>query len=317
VIPSSKKNMSFLHYIQSYQKFIFSRIRYLRLFSSTYKNYIKVMYNVFKKKYPITGILKTGISKKYSNFSEIYFEILNLEYNNLENSITVKFKNPSKKITLYEVDSSGDIPGIFIEKDYEFLPVKGKTVVDIGANIADSSIYFCLEDAKKVIALEPYYPNYVIANKNLEKTGFSDKVEILLSGCAGKKGEIELNEQNSKNIPLLTLEELVSTYHIESALLKIDCEGCEYDTILETPSDILRKFSHIQIEYHYGYKNLQKKLEDSGFDVKISPPRFFKSFNITGATVSIHKKNKSTYILSKKPKIPKMFLGWVYATRID
>ena len=45
--------------------------------------------------------------------------------------------------------------------------LEGRTVIDIGANIADSSIYFAFEDAAHVIALEPYPTNYRIAKKNI------------------------------------------------------------------------------------------------------------------------------------------------------
>lgn len=52
----------------------------------------------------------------------------------------------------------------------------------------------------------------------------------------------------------------------------MDCEGCECDAILSIADDILRRFSYIQIEYHYGYKNLKEKLEKSGFTVSITRP---------------------------------------------
>ena len=35
----------------------------------------------------------------------------------------------------------------------------------------------------------------------------------------------------------------------------------------------LRKFGQIQIEYHYGYLNLKKKLEGAGFKVTNTLPR--------------------------------------------
>ena len=43
----------------------------------------------------------------------------------------------------------------------------------------------------------------------------------------------------------------------------MDCEGCEYDDIiLHAPSEVLNRLNHIQIEYHYGYRNLKDKLEN-------------------------------------------------------
>jgi len=61
---------------------------------------------------------------------------------------------------------------------------------------------------------------------------------------------------------------------MEPAVLKIDCEGCEYEVILNSSKTTLRKFSHILVEYHYGYKNIKKKLEKCGFQVSVTEPRY-------------------------------------------
>ena len=56
-----------------------------------------------------------------------------------------------------------------------------------------------------------------------------------------------------------------SAYDVPNgSILKIDCEGCEYDSILHTPDIALQRFSHIQIEYHLGYRDLKEKLEKYG-----------------------------------------------------
>ena len=79
-------------------------------------------------------------------------------------------------------------------------------------------------------------------------------------------------------------------------MLKIDCEGCEYNSILNTPNEVLRNFEQIMIEYHYGYLNLKKKLEEAGFKVKASFPRYF--FN-------------------DRVQNPHMLSGYLYAQRLD
>jgi len=45
---------------------------------------------------------------------------------------------------------------IFEEGMYEMVDVKGKVVVDVGAHIGDSTIYFALKGAKRVFAIEPH-----------------------------------------------------------------------------------------------------------------------------------------------------------------
>ena len=43
---------------------------------------------------------------------------------------------------------------------------------------------------------------------------------------------------------------------------------------------ILKKFSTIIIEYHYGYQNLIEKLENCGFHVKKTPPMYYSHYYI-------------------------------------
>jgi hypothetical protein len=58
----------------------------------------------------------------------------------------------------------------FVEKQYNWLDVKGKTVVDVGANIGDTAVYFSkIKHAKQVIAFEPYPYTYKMARENKNK----------------------------------------------------------------------------------------------------------------------------------------------------
>jgi hypothetical protein len=45
---------------------------------------------------------------------------------------------------------------VFVDEEWGFLSVNGRTVIDVGAFVGDSSIYFALRGAKKVIAVEPH-----------------------------------------------------------------------------------------------------------------------------------------------------------------
>jgi FkbM family methyltransferase len=65
--------------------------------------------------------------------------------------------------------------GVFYNKDYEFLNCRGKEIIDIGANISDSSIYFALTGANCVIAIEPFKENFEIAKLNVESNGLEKK----------------------------------------------------------------------------------------------------------------------------------------------
>ena len=66
-------------------------------------------------------------------------------------------------------------------------------IIDIGANIGDSSIYFALNNAKKVIALEPYPYSYNYALKNININNLNDKITLLNAGY-GEDSEIKIDE---------------------------------------------------------------------------------------------------------------------------
>ncbi|MDQ3977179.1 MAG: FkbM family methyltransferase, partial [Thermoproteota archaeon] len=141
---------------------------------------------------------------------------------------------PESGLHFYNGISNGDLFNIFYEKDYNFLPVKDRVVIDIGANIADSSIYFAMTGAKKVIALEPFPKNFEVAQKNITLNGFTDKIELLNAGCCGGQskdmvldasangvGCQTMQSRLGSNIHFYTLRELVDKYNIDSpAVLK-------------------------------------------------------------------------------------------------
>jgi hypothetical protein len=53
----------------------------------------------------------------------------------------------------------------------------------------------------------------------------------------------------------------------------MDCEGCEYNIILLNDRTVLGKFSHIQIEYHHGFRDLKKHLIGAGFSLSHTNPK--------------------------------------------
>ena len=192
--------------------------------------------------------------------------------------------NNSKPITMYNWDP-WTLSEIFYDEDYAKLPVQNKIVIDVGGFNGDSAIYFTLKGAAKVISLEPFPKNYEIANKNIYKNNFENTVVLLNAACAKENGFIKINSdyvgsdniaKNEKlgvEIPTMNLENLVNHYNVIDGCLKIDCEGCEYDILLSCPKNILRRFSHIMLEFHHGINKIVKKLNDCNYrvDIKFLP----------------------------------------------
>jgi Methyltransferase FkbM domain len=113
---------------------------------------------------------------------------------------------------------------------------------------------------------------------------------MFLAGCDAQEGEIFVdpdhegvgcmlkNSYDGISVPLVSLEQVLKRYNSDldnSVTLKMDCEGCEYVSILSSPKYTLQKFGHIMIEYHYGYRDLKYKLEECGFEVSVTRPRVY------------------------------------------
>lgn len=115
------------------------------------------------------------------------------QFNESQGVITFTYLGRLVKIKFYEDGlMNGEFASFF--GDYNFLnPILGNTLIDIGANITDSSIWFAISGASKIIALETYKYSYNMAIKNLEMNNMNDII-ILLNAGYGRDGEIEVKD---------------------------------------------------------------------------------------------------------------------------
>lgn len=255
----------------------------------TYRNFPTVMLKVRNSKQSVNAKFRDGLVGDISNRQAILV-VLNHRYYNaglgsnqqLELLKNEKFKYKGRDITIHGLLTNGDINGLFIYDQYSFLQVRGETVLDIGANIGDSAIYFAMKGANKVIALEPFPSILSIAERNILENNLKNQV-MLIQGGYGSDSEVFTvdNESNvfSEVIPnyngnvrvtFYSLKKLKALFNIDDAVLKMDCEGGEYSIVGED-DETLRTFKRIQIEYHHkGPKSISERLQRAGFDVKFT-----------------------------------------------
>jgi len=157
----------------------------------------------------------------------------------------------------------GTIIEIFEEDYYKFLNVQNKSVLDIGAFIGDSSIYFILKGAKKVYAIEPHPNAYKEMIENIKLNNMEDKIIPINMGISYDNNYIMIYTKdmtlvagsffNSNNtgikVPAGKLSNIIDKYNIDAQVLKMDCEGCEYDIILKD-YDTIKEFDEVGFEYH-------------------------------------------------------------------
>ena len=85
--------------------------------------------------------------------------------------------------------------GEFLEEAHIDLDVNGRDVVDIGAYIGDTPIYFALKGARHVYALEPYPYSYNMAKRNVSVNGLGRVITMINAGCGSKKGGMTIKRE--------------------------------------------------------------------------------------------------------------------------
>jgi len=167
------------------------------------------------------------------------------------------------------------IPDIFDYGEYESLNVVGRVVVDVGAYVGDSAIYFALKGAKRVIAIEPHPGAFSEMLDNIRLNNLEGMIIPVNAGLASKPGKVctkKVSVYATFNIyhkpgdcpnavPAMTLNELISRFSVEGndTALKMDCEGCEFDVILND-YEHARLFRELILEYHS--KPANKSVDD-------------------------------------------------------
>lgn len=278
-------------YYNSAKGYLHSFVRYKQV----YRNYFFVAYQVLRREYPINAQLRDGRRKLYTNQNEIWLDMANIRYSSKEDIVYLD------GIQLVGATTNGDVVSIFANREYEWLPVKDKIVIDIGANIGDSSIYFASRGARKIYAFEPQPSLYELARRNVELSNLSDVIHVTCARCSSKGA-------NRNFADTLSLEEVIKRCAESPDCLKIDCEGCEYDIIMNSSDTVLSTVDYIIIEYHYGYKNLRKKLEQCGFRVKVSGPIYGKIYGPQSV-------GYSSTLSDPQRKAFRRYVGYIYASK--
>ncbi len=164
---------------------------------------------------------------------------------------------------------------IFAKKEYRGV-LKDSIVVDIGANIGAFSLLAAQMSAKKIYAYEPNQKAFIVLQKNILLNGLQHIIIPYRLALSSKENKMikypiesspynrELTDDdldNSELVSTTTLESIMKNNMIDSIdLLKIDCEGCEYDVFFNSTESVISKIKNITMEYHEGLGGRGKDL---------------------------------------------------------
>jgi FkbM family methyltransferase len=176
---------------------------------------------------------------------------------------------------------------IFLHRCYN-VKESDRRIIDAGANIGLFTLY-ASRQAKEamIVGVEPFPETFerlsrLIRDNHLEnrvKTlrcalGSSEGVRMMLKAGPAPSARKQVFHvrpgQAGFEIPTTTLSQIVRKVDAEIDLLKMDIEGGEYEVILNTPHDDLRRIRRILLEYHgdvkpYTTEALFEHLSQAGF----------------------------------------------------
>jgi FkbM family methyltransferase len=193
---------------------------------------------------------------------------------------------------------------IFVREDYGRFP-PGGTVVDVGANLGAFALYAARRGARTVLAYEPNGAAFRCLQRNVEANGLSGTVrprQLAVSAVAGQNvkfplapsvyNRIAAEEEPGEfeTVRTTSLSEILERDAVQGIdLLKLDCEGAEYDILFSAaPLDIAR-VREIRMEYHAGRETeLKTYLRNSGFEIA-----FFRSDSPSTGNIWARREGKS------------------------
>lgn len=182
---------------------------------------------------------------------------------------------------------------VFVGGIYPFPVCPGDTVVDIGANIGCFSVWSGLRGAR-VFSFEPFPANFAILQRNVARNrlqnvrlfqmAVSDQtrtVEMFLPANPAEVGRPSLFPRpgsESLAATSTTLASLIADNRLEKIdILKIDCQGSEYDILFGAPVDALARVRSIMVECEvfaerpaWSVSALGEYLSGLGFEVEIA-----------------------------------------------
>jgi FkbM family methyltransferase len=168
---------------------------------------------------------------------------------------------------------------IFVREDYGHIQ-SGSTVVDVGANIGIFSLYAAHHRAQRVFAYEPSAESYDYLLQNIRANHLEQIIIPCRLAVVGTPGEpVRFPTKSSMYNAILTNNdtsdfEWVNTIGLseildqtgDSNLLKLDCEGAEYNILLSVGQDVYARLQNIRLEYHLGREqDIENHLTQYGF----------------------------------------------------
>ena len=188
---------------------------------------------------------------------------------------------------------------VWVDRCYDFegyTIAPGHVIIDIGANVGVFSAWAAsVSPEVRVLALEPSPQICTFLRRNVGVNRLHN-VTVVEQACGGERGEVTLYTRGHEGlnsiycqdnlasrfkplarVSMMTLDDVFERFELSRCdLLKLDCEGAEYEIILSASDSTLEKIARVAMEYHVGLNqyvpgDLVRRLAATGFETTCSP----------------------------------------------
>jgi len=260
---------------------------------------------ILKYKYYLSSILKLllGIQEKYLVLRTFLFRP-NQKINHISKIHILKTYGLS-----FYIRGRMDIWSIketFLDRFYELYGFKindNWNILDVGAGIGDYAIFAAYQHPDNIIyAYEPFPESFKLLEDNLALNEIAN-VHCFQQAISGQSGMMTLDLSGGEPLQIRSYGEFAKDSQTNPAtpnpsklqvsslslgdvflqlnlshcdLIKMDCEGAEYDMLFNTAPEILQRIGRIVMEYHDGvtifaHNDLVEYLQNNQFRVETFP----------------------------------------------
>lgn len=159
------------------------------------------------------------------------------------------------------------VPEVALTKPYGKFPARG-VMVDIGAHIGSVALLAAYHNPLlRVFGYEPNPRNFEVLVRNVHANHLEDQVSVFPNAVAGTREQKRMFLRGSPHsnfeereddaaatvieVEAITLADIFTKQAIRHCdLLKVDCEGAEFELLYAAPKQVLRSIDKIRMEYH-------------------------------------------------------------------
>lgn len=201
------------------------------------------------------------------------------------------------------IDGTGTLPGtlaeVFVRKRYGSVE-RFRTIVDVGANVGSFALYAAQSCPEaRIFCYEPEQQNFSLLKQNLRINGLEGRVAAFQCAVGSSSGRRKLatvgvsqtnafdyvhESASHQVVDCTSLREILTEHRLESLdLLKMNCEGAEYEILKGFSKSDFDRIANIRLEYHNldasrNGESLSRYLEAQGYRIE----RFTRRLGTSG-----------------------------------